>query len=525
MKQQPTGIKSWLFTTDHKRIAILYLVTSMVFLVVGLLLAILMRVEMWTPDKDIMDASLYNVAFTIHGAGLILFWMIPVLTGFFANYLIPLMIGARDVAFPRLNAFSYWAYAGAGLLAVLALITPGRIDIGWTGYPPYSIITGANTALYVFVVLMLGTSGIAGAVNFLTTIITMRAPGMTWKRLNLTVWGFFGAFIIQVVALPTLAGAVILLLLDRYLGTTFYDAFKGGNPVLYQHLFWFYGHPAVYVIALPVFGIVSEIISTFSRKRIFGYMSMVIAIMAICVIGFETWIHHLYTAGVVDWARILFMWATILIAVPTGIKIFNWLGTMHKGSIDMSTPMLHAIGFISLFTIGGVTGVANGLLGFDIHAQDTHWVMAHFHYVLSLSMTMLAFGAIYYWFPKVTGRMYNEKIGKLSFWLILIGAMVAFYPHFTMGYDGVPRRYWTYPAQYTGIMQLSTIFSYVAILGFLLSIVNLVRSAAKGDKAPANPWGAKSLEWTIPSPPPFYNFEEIPTVTSGPYEFGKKKEG
>lgn len=521
MKNEPSGLKAWLFTTDHKKIGIMYLGTAMVFLVVGLLLAILMRTSLLSPENPILGPKLYNVAFTIHGAALILFWMIPVLTGFFANYLIPLMIGARDVAFPRLNALSYWFYAGAGIVAVLALLL--GLDVGWYGYPPYSISEGVNTSLYVFVVLLLGLSGTAGAVNFITTIITLRAPGMTWMRLNLFVWGALGAFIIQLIGLPLLGAAVIFLFLDKYLGTSFYNVATGGNPVLYQHLFWFYGHPAVYVVALPIFGIVSEIITTFAKKRVFGYVSMVIALMAITVIGFETWIHHLYTSGVVDWARIAFMWATILIAVPTGIKIFNWLGTLHKGSIEFRTPMLCALGFISLFTIGGVTGVANGLLGFDIHVHDTQWIPAHFHYVLSLSMTMLALGGIYYWFPKVTGRMYNEKLGKTAFWITIAGSMFAFFPQFIMGIEGLPRRYWSYPPEYQPMMIFSSIASYIAIAGFFLMVYNLVYSAIKGEKAPANPWDAKSLEWTISSPPPAYNFAKIPMVTAGPYEFGGKE--
>lgn len=518
----PTGFKAWLLTTDHKKIGIMYLVTSLVFFVVGLLLAILMRTELLKADETfIISTELYNVFFTIHGAAMVLFWMIPVLLGFFANYLIPLMIGAHDVAFPRVNALSYWMYVGACLVAVLALILPGRLDIGWTGYPPYSVTGPANTALYVFAVHLLGASSISGAVNFITTIITLRAPGMTWGRLNLTVWGIFGAFIIQLIGVPVLAAAVTLLLFDKYLGTSFYDTGAGGNPLLYQHLFWFYAHPAVYVVALPVFGIVSDILSTFARKRIFGYTSMVVAMMIITVLGFEVWVHHLYVAGTLNWSRIIFMWGTILIGVPTGIKIFNWLATLHKGSIDLKTPMLYALGFIALFTIGGITGIANGLVGFDIHVHDTHWVVAHFHYVLALSMSMLVLGGIYYWFPKMTGRMYNEKLGQFSFWLTLIGALVAFFPHFVMGVDGIPRRYALLPAEYAWWLKLASIFSYIAILGFLLTIWNYFISAKKGEPATANPWNSLSLEWSIPSPPPFYNFEQIPTIQEGPYEYGK----
>ena len=525
MNQEPSGLKAWVFTTDHKKIAILYLITACVFLVVGLLLATTMRVDQLFPEGNkLLNGKLYNVAFTIHGAAMILWWMIPVLLGFFANFLVPLMIGARDVAFPRLNALSYWFYAGSGVIAVLGLVTPGRLDIGWTGYPPYSIITDANTALYVFALHLLGASSIAGAVNFITTIITMRAPGMTWGRLNLAVWGLFGAFIIQLIGVPILAAAVTLLLFDKYLGTTFYDASMGGSPVLYQHLFWFYAHPAVYVVALPVFGIVSEIISTFSRKRIFGYTSMVVAIMIITVLGFEVWIHHLYVAGVTNWTRVVFMWSTIFIGVPTGIKVFSWIATLHKGSIEFTTPMLHALGFISLFVIGGLTGVANGLVAFDIHVHDTHWVVAHFHYVLALSMTMLTLGGIYYWFPKITGRMYNEKLGKFAFWLTLFGALFAFLPHFYLGIEGVPRRYWIIPAEYADVMRIAAITSFPAILGILITLYNFLHSAIKGEKAPANPWNAKSLEWQIPSPPPFYNFDKIPTITEGPYEYGKPTE-
>jgi cytochrome c oxidase subunit 1 len=524
MATQPTGFKSWLFTTDHKKIGVMYLVTALVFFVVGLLLAIVMRTENLSQTRQIIiGANLYNVAFTIHGAAMILFFQIPMLLGFFANYMIPLMIGAHDVAFPRLNALSYWFYVGAGLIAVCALVLPGRLDIGWTGYAPYSLMSvgGANTAFYVFAVHLLGASSIAGAVNFITTIITLRAPGMSWGKLNLTVWGLFGAFIIQLIGVPVLAASVTLLLFDKYLGTSFYNAFKGGNALLYEHLFWFYGHPAVYVVALPVFGIVSDIISTFARKKIFGYTSMAIAIMIITVLGFETWVHHLYVGGTLNWSRVVFMWGTILIGVPTGIKIFNWLATIHKGSIDMKAPMLYALGFISLFTIGGVTGIANGLLGLDINVHDTHWVVAHFHYVLAISMSMLIMGGIYYWFPKFTGKMYNEGLAKFAFWVTIIGAMIAFLPQFHMGYNGIPRRYWKVPVEYETHMRIAAIFSYIAILGFLTTIFNFVHSAIKGKKTTNNPWNSRSLEWQIPSPPPFYNFEKIPVITEGPYEYGK----
>lgn len=519
-----SGLKGWIFTTDHKRIAVLYLITSLVVFTLGLLLALVMKAEQWSPGKDIIDAKLYNVFFTIHGAGMILWWMIPVYTGFFANLLVPLMIGARDVAFPRLNALSFWFFAGATVMAVLALVTPGRLDIGWTGYPPYSIKSDANTSLYVFAVHLLGASALASAVNFLTTIITMRAPGMTWGRLNLAVWGILGAFIIQLFGIPVLAGAVTLLLFDKYLGTNFYNAAMGGSSMLYQHLFWFYAHPAVYVIALPAFGIVSEIISTFSRKKIYGYTSMVIAIMAITFLGFDVWIHHLFTKGVEDWARIVQSLLTILIGVPTGIKVFNWLATMHKGSIEFKAPMLYAVGFITLFVIGGVTGIANGLLAIDLHVHDTLWVVAHFHNVLSMAMTLVAFAGIYFWYPKFTGRMYSEGLAKVAFWIILVGSLLAFVPFYKLGLLGMPRRYWSYPAEFTDTYRLTVIGGYILVLGFLLTLVNIIRSAFAGEKAAANPWGAKSLEWTLPSPVPVYNFEKIPVITAGPYEYGRPEE-
>jgi cytochrome c oxidase subunit 1 len=529
MSKEPTGLKSWIFTTDHKRIAILYLVTTLVFLFVGLLLATVMRLHHLMPTKEIIKPDIYNAFFSVHGIAMILYWIIPVLLGFFANYLIPLMIGAHDVAFPRLNALSYWLFAAASIIAVLALLS--GVDVGWTGYPPYSITTKTNSALYVFAVHLLGASSIAGAVNFITTIITLRAPGMTWGRLNLAVWGLFGAFIIQLIGVPVLAAAVTMLLLDRYLGTNFYEYKQGGDPVLYQHLFWFYAHPAVYVVALPVFGITSDIIATFARKTIFGYTSMVAAMMVITVLGFEVWVHHLFTAGVVDWLRIVQSWLTVFIAIPTGIKIFNWLATLHKGSIEFSTPMLHALGFIAIFVIGGVTGVANGMVGFDIHVHDTYWVTGHFHFVLALSMTMLCLGGIYFWFPKMTGKMYSETWGKVGFWLALIGSIGGFLPHFYLGLEGMPRRYWHIPAQFQPEFNVMSIFSFIAIVGFLTALLNLLFSAIKGEKltdleaqgvidSAKNPWNSTSLEWTIPSPPPFYNFEQIPTITAGPYEYG-----
>jgi cytochrome c oxidase subunit 1 len=519
--KNPTGFASWIFTTDHKRIGILYLVTSLVFLFVGLLLATVMRLHHTMPDAEIISSDIYNAFFTVHGVAMILYWIIPVLLGFFANYLIPLMIGAHDVAFPRLNALSYWLYFSASIIAVLALLS--GVDVGWTGYPPYSTTgTPRNAALYVFAVHLLGSSSIAGAVNFITTIITLRAPGMTWGRLNLAVWGLFGAFVMQLIGIPVLAAAVTMLLFDRYLGTTFYQASSGGNPVLYQHLFWFYAHPAVYVVALPVFGITSEIIATFTRKTIFGYTSMVIATMIITILGFEVWVHHLFTAGVVDWLRIVQSWLTVFIAIPTGIKVFNWLATLYKGQIELSTPMLHALGFISLFTIGGVTGVANGMVGFDIHVHDTYWVTGHFHFVLALSMTMLCLGGIYFWFPKMTGRMYSEKLGKIGFWVALIGSLGGFLPHFWVGLEGMPRRYWAIPEMFRFDFVIMGIFSFVAIIGIMITLYNFLFSAIKGEKlTDPNPWNSKSLEWThTSSPPVFYNFDEIPTITAGPYEYG-----
>lgn len=515
--------KEWVFTTDHKKVAILYLGTSLTVFLLGLTLAFLMKTEQWSPGKDIMGAKGYNVAFTMHGAAMILWWMIPVYTGFFANYLVPLMIGARDVAFPRLNALSYWFYAAATVLVLIALATPGRLDIGWTGYPPYSIISEANTALYVLSIHLLGASSIVSAVNFIATIVACRPPGMTWGRLNLAIWGFLGAFIMQLFGIPVLAGAVTLLLCDRYLGTNFFNASMGGSAMLYQHLFWFYAHPAVYVIALPAFGVVSEIVSTFSRKKIFGYTSMVIAIMAITGLSFVVWIHHIFTKGVEDWARILQSILTVLIGVPTGIKVFNWLATMHRGSIEFRAPMLYMFGFITLFVIGGVTGIGNGLLALNGHVHDTAWVVAHFHMVLSLAMTTVAFGGIYYWLPKMTGRMYLEKLAKIAFVFIMVGALLAFIPLFKLGLEGMPRRYWSYPEKFTRDFRITVVGGYILISGFLMSIINVVYSSFWGEKTTSNPWRAKSLEWTTSSPPPPHNFDTIPVVTTGPYEYGQAK--
>jgi len=522
-KKDVASWKSWIFTTDHKKIGLYYLFTALTFFVVGLTLAFFMKTELLSPGKEFLDAETYNIFFTVHGTVMVLFWMIPVLLGFFGNYLIPLLIGARDMAFPRLNAFSYWMYLASGIILILGLLTPHKIDFGWTAYPPFSLTGNVNTAIYIFGVHLLGISSIAGAVNIVTTVLTLRAPGMTLMRMNLTTWGIFAASLTQLVGVPVLAAAVTLLFFDRYLGTSFFNPVGGGNPVLYQHLFWFYAHPAVYVVALPVFGIVSDIISTFSRKKVFGYTSMVFAIMGITILGFEVWVHHLFVAGTGNLTRVIFMWTTVLIGVPTGVKVFNWLGTMYKGAIDLKTPMLHAMGFIMLFTIGGLTGVAQGLVSVDLHVHDTHWVVAHFHYVLSLSMTLMAFGGLYYWFPKMTGRMYNEKLGQIAFWINLPAAIFAFLPHFIIGLMGVPRRYWAIPAEYSPYMWVGTIAAYFLIFSFLLMIYNLFTSIKNGEKCGDNPWGAKSLEWTLPSPPPFYNFDEIPNIKHGPYEFGVKK--
>ncbi|BCJ86871.1 cytochrome c oxidase subunit I [Effusibacillus dendaii] len=519
--------RDWILTVDHKKIGIMYAVTGLFFLIFGGLAALAIRTQLAMPNDAILKPDSFNQFFTMHGTIMIFLFVIPVLTGAFGNYLVPIMIGAADMAFPRMNALSYWLYLLGGLVLMVSPLLGNMPDVGWTAYPPYSIETkGAGLDLWVSAVHILGISSILAAINFIVTIFNMRAPGMTFNRMPLFVWASLATSFIQLFGTPALAGAVTTLLFDRHMGTIFYNVAAGGDPMLYQHLFWFYSHPAVYVMIIPAMGIVSEIIPVFSRKPVFGYHAIAYSSLAIGLLGFLVWAHHMFAAGMQVSEGVPFMVTSLIIAVPTAIKIFNWVSTMWRGSIEFTTPMLFvSLGFIFLFTIGGMTGLILALVPIDLHLHDTYWVVGHFHYVLFGGSMMAIIAGLFYWYPKATGRMYNEKLGKWTFWLYFIGTNLTFFPMHIVGYLGMQRRVYAYnhTPSLLGLNQLETLGSFMVGFATILVFYNLAVSLWKGAKAPANPWGAQTLEWTVSSPPPEHNFLELPVVTSIPYEFGVSK--
>ncbi|MFN7065281.1 MAG: cbb3-type cytochrome c oxidase subunit I [Aquificaceae bacterium] len=517
------GLKEWIFTTDHKKIGIMYGVTSLIFFLISGLSALAIRMELFQPGPQYMSEDTYNQALTVHGV-LIQFWWAVAIWSSFGNYLLPLMIGARDVAFPRLNALSYWFFFAASVLALLTLLPGNHIRMMWTGYPPFSLNDNAGpVAFYALIIHLLGASSLASAINLVVTNLTMRAPGITLKKMNLFLHSFLAMNVIQILGVPALAGAVTMLLTDKYFHTAFFDPTRGGDPLLYQNLFWFYSHPVVYVMILPAFGLISEMIATFSRREIFGRASMIIAIWAIAILGFLVWIHHLFTSGVPDWIRILFSYTTVLIGVPTGIKIFNWVFTLYKGSIRFIAPMLYTLSAIFMFLIGGLTGIPLGLPAFDIAVHDSHFVVAHFHYVLGMALTLAVFGGFHYWYPKLTGRMYSELWAKIGLVVIMIGSNLFYFLQFIVGLEGMPRRYADYPAieSWVRLHELQTMGSMMLAVGVFIAIANLVLSTKLGKKAEDNPWQSPSLEWLVPSPPPPHNFDKIPHMPEDwdPYNY------
>jgi cytochrome c oxidase subunit 1 len=514
------GFKSWLLTLDHKRIGILYLVCITVVFMMGGLFAGLIRAELMTPQGDLVEAETYNKLFTLHGVLMIFFFLIPSVPAVLGNFVLPIMIGAKDVAFPRLNLLSWYMFACGALLALTSMIL-GGVDTGWTFYTPYSS-TYANSyvALVVVGVFINGFSSILTGLNFMVTVHKMRAPGMTWFRLPLFIWAQYATSLIMILGTPVVAITLLLVGLERVLHIGIFDPRYGGDPILFQHLFWFYSHPAVYIMILPGFGVVSEIIACFSRKAIFGYSFVAFSSLAIAVLGFLVWGHHMFTTGQSMYASMVFSFITFFIAVPTAVKIFNWTATLYKGSISLDSPMLYALGFIGLFLIGGLTGLFLSTLGTDIHLHDTYFVVAHFHYVMVGGMVMAFLGGVHFWWPKITGRLYPEPLAKVSASLVFIGFNLTFFPQFLMGYQGMPRRYYTYPPEFQIYHVMSTMGATVLGLGYTLLIAYFVWSLYKGPKAPDNPWTAKGLEWMIPSPPVVTNFEATPVVTweAYPYE-------
>jgi len=511
------GIKSWLFTLDHKRIGILYMITVFFFFFVGGIFALLIRLELFGVGETIMNSALYNQIMTYHGAVMIFMVIIPGIPAFLGNFVLPLQIGAKDVAFPRINLLSWYCLVIGSLVALLSLFI-GGVDTGWTFYTPYSIETETAVIPVVLGVFIIGFSSILTGLNFIVTIHKLRAPGMSFFRMPLFVWSLYSTAIIQILATPVLAITLLLLIGERILDVGIFDPDKGGDPVLFQHFFWFYSHPAVYIMILPAMGVISELIAAFSRQRIFGYRAVVFASLGIAAVSFFVWGHHLFVSGQSEWAGIVFSFLTVLVGVPTAVKIFNWVATMFKGSLKFDTPFLYALGFLFLFLIGGVTGIMLAVLPFNVHVHDTYFVVAHFHYVMVGGTIMGIMGGFYYWFPKMFGRLYTELAGQFSFTLIFIGFNVTFFPQFILGFAGMPRRYADYIPPYEPLNQVSTVGSWLIAMGFILAFSALIQGMFKGPKAGDNPWGAKTLEWQTSSPPPHENFSQTPQVTKEVYE-------
>jgi cytochrome c oxidase subunit 1 len=512
-----SGIWSWITTVDHKRIGVLYGVTAFLFFLVGGIEALLIRAQLARPDGDVLSAQRYNEMFTMHGTTMIFLAIMPLSSAFF-NFLVPLQIGARDVAFPRLNAFSYWVFLFGGILINLSWFFNEAPNQGWYGYAPLtenSWNPGRNVDFWMIGLQVLGVASMAASFNFIVTIFNMRAPGMSMMRLPIFTWSTLIVSIMIVLAFPAITVALILLMFDRYTGTGFYAFAAGGDPLLWQHLFWVFGHPEVYILILPAFGIVSEIVPVFSRKPLFGYAVMVYAIAAIAFLGFGVWVHHMFTTGLGPTANSIFAGSTMLIAIPTGVKIFNWMGTMFRGSLKFTTPMLFAVGLVSQFTIGGLSGVMHASPPVDSHHNDSYFVIAHFHYVLFGGSIFGLLAATYFWFPKITGRMLNDKLGKVNFWATFFAFNMTFFPMHFLGLAGMPRRQWTY-SEASGFGGWSLVVSIGAFLlgaSFLIFIYNMLHSLKHGEKAGNDPWDAATLEWAIPSPPPVYNFATVPHVT------------
>jgi cytochrome c oxidase subunit 1 len=518
------GIKSWLLTTDHKRIALLYLMSITLMFFVGGFFALLIRLELLTPAGDLVQADTYNKLFTMHGIVMIFFFLIPAVPAVIGNFVIPMMIGAKDMAFPRINLLSWYVYlAGASLM--MYVIFTGGVDTGWTFYTPFSsLYSNTHVIAAVVAIFINGFSSILTGLNFIVTIHRLRAPGMTWGRLPLFCWSNYATAIIMILGTPVVAVVLALVGIERFLHVGFFTPQLGGDPLLFQHLFWFYSHPAVYIMILPGMGVISELVTTFSHKRIFGYEFVAMASIAIAVFGFLVWAHHMFVSGMSVYAGLVFSFLSYMVAIPSAIKVFNWTATMYKGSVSYATPMLYAWGFIWLFTIGGLTGLFLAALGIDVHVHDTYFIIAHFHYIMVGGMVMAYLGGIHYWWPKISGRMYPEMWGKLAALIIFIGFNLTFAPQFVLGYLGMPRRYWTYPPEFQILNVLSSAGASILGVGYLLPMAYFLWSLRYGQPAGDNPWGATGLEWRTPSPPPKENFAQTPVVTWEAYEYPLVKE-
>lgn len=509
-------MREWLTTTDHKKIGILYLLTALFFFLAGGFLALLIRIQLMHPGNTFVAPDTYNQLFTMHGSLMIFLFAVPIGVGGFGNYLVPLLIGARDVAFPRLNAISYWIYLAGGLIFAASMLLTEPNPNGWTNYPPlsnqvYSPSLGVD--MWIFGIHLVGVSSIMGGINFIVTILHLRAPGMTLHKMPLFVWTVFVTAWLQLIVTPVLAGVITMLLLDRRLGTGFFVPALGGDPIMWQHLFWFYSHPAVYIMILPAFGMISEVVPVFSRKPIFGYLAIAYSSVFIGLYGLLVWGHHMFATGIPAGERLFYMVITMLIAVPTGIKIFSWIATMWGGSLEYRTPMLFAIGFIAFFLIGGLSGIYLASIPVDIQVTHTYFIVAHLHYVLFAGTVMGIFAGLYYWFPKMSGRLFNETLGKWHFWLTLLSMNVVFFPMHTLGLAGMPRRFYTYPAQFADTNYWISLGAYVLAVAQILPLINLIWAARHGPEAGDDPWQGRTLEWTVSSPPPPYNFDDLPRIS------------
>ncbi len=519
------GLKSWLLTKDHKRIAVLYMISISIFFAVGGLFAGLIRLELLTPQGDFAHSDTYNKLFTMHGVVMIFFFLVPSIPATIGNFLVPIMIGAKDLAFPRINLLSWYVYIIAGVLGTAAILA-GGVDTGWTFYTPYSsTYSNSNVLLAGFAAFLAGFSSILTGLNFVVTIHTMRAPGMTWFRMPLFIWAHYATSLIMLLGTPVIAITLVLMMLERAFGFGFFDPRLGGDPVLFQHLFWFYSHPAVYIMILPSMGVMSEMISCISRKRVFGYEFVAFSSVAIAILGFLVWGHHMFLSSQSTYAGMVFSVITFLVAVPSAIKTFNWTATMYKGSIVYNTPMFYVMGYMGLFLIGGLTGLFLSNMGLDIHLHDTYFVVAHFHYIMVGGQVMGYLGGMHFWWPKITGKMYPDMLGKASAVLVFLGFNLTFFPQFLLGYMGMPRRYHSYPDEFQILNVASTFGATVLALGYLLPGIYLAWSIFKGPKASQNPWGAKGLEWEVAdTPPTTFNFESTPVVTEEAYQYGPIEE-
>ncbi len=512
------GLWSWLTTLDHKRIGIMYMISILLFFLVGGIFALLLRAELMFEGQQLFNSQTYNQYMTYHGAIMVFMVIVPGIPAIFGNFFLPLHIGAADVAFPRLNLFS-WYLLMFGAIVTFSSLFFGGADGGWTFYTPYSVSNDSAIINVTLGAFIMGMSSVVTGLNFIVTVHKLRAPGMTMKRMPLFVWGLYSTAIIQILATPVLGITLLLLIAEKTMGVGIFDPSLGGDPVLYQHFFWFYSHPAVYIMILPAMGIISELITTYSKKTIFGYTAIAYSSLAIAAVSFFVWGHHMFVSGQSGVAGIVFSVITMLVGVPTAIKTFNWVATMYKGSVQLKAPMLYAIGFLFVFTIGGVTGIMLATVGLDIHFHDTYFVVAHFHYVMVGGSLFALVGAIYHWFPKMFGKMHSEGLARMSFVLIFIGFNVTFFPQFVLGAMGMPRRYFNYLPEYEALNTISTVGSWLIGAGFLVSLTCIIHGLLKGEKAPANPWGSTTLEWKASSPPHHHNFDEQPVVSGGPYEY------